>query len=143
MTTVLLATDGSEYARQAAAYAVDLAAAQDATLHVIGVIDDRRLGTPALSSAELAKIYAEDDAATTVVEVRELAAEHSVPVEGETRHGVPHETIVEYADEIGAAAIVIGEHGDHDAHFSGVGRRVSELAECDVIVAGRELPAAA
>jgi len=62
MGTILLATDGSADARQAAREALDLAEERDATLHVICVVDERRFDDPALSSAELATIYAEDHA---------------------------------------------------------------------------------
>jgi nucleotide-binding universal stress UspA family protein len=134
MGTVLLATDGSEYARRAAERAIDLAEERAATLHVICVVDQRRFDDPALSSAELATIYAEDHASLCVAEVTEMAGERDVPVEGDTRHGIPHEVILEYAAEVAADVIVIGEHGDHDEHFSGVGRRVTEQADRDVVV---------
>jgi nucleotide-binding universal stress UspA family protein len=129
MGTILLATDGSEYARQAARQAIELAAERGATLHVICVVDERRFDHPALSSAELATIYAEDHAAVCVREVTDMASERDIGVEGDTRHGIPHEVILDYADEIDAQVIVVGEHGEHDEHFSGVGRQV--LAESD------------
>lgn len=134
METILLATDGSEYARRAAREALDIAERRDATLHVICVVDERRFGDPALSSAELATIYAEDHAAVSVDEVIEMAEHRSVVVEGDTRHGIPHEVIVEYAAEVDADTIVVGEHGDHEEHFSGVGRHVSERTDRDVVV---------
>ncbi len=134
MEMILLATDGSEYARRAAREALDIAERRDATLHVICVVDERRFGDPALSSAELATIYAEDHAAVSVDEVIEMAEHRSVVVEGDTRHGIPHEVIVEYAAEVDADTIVVGEHGDHEEHFSGVGRHVSEQTDRDVVV---------
>ena len=134
MVTILMATDGSEYAQAAAEHAIDLAKARDATLHVICVVDERRFDEPALSSAELATIYAEDHAAVCVTKVSEMAADTDVDVEGDTRHGVPHEVILEYADEVGADLFVFGEHGDHERHFSGVGQKVEALADCDVVV---------
>lgn len=134
MSTILLATDGSEYARQAATHALELAEKRGATLHVICVVDQRRFDEPALSSAELETIYAEDHAMVCVTEVTEMAEESAVTVEGDTRHGIPHEVILDYADEVDADVIVIGEHGDHDEHFSGVGQKVTEQADRDVIV---------
>ena len=134
MASILLATDGSEYAREAARHAIELAEERGATLHVICVVDQRRFDDPALSSAELATIYAEDHAAINVAQVVDMAEGSPVSVSGDTRHGVPHETILEYADEIDADTIVIGEHGDHDEHFSGVGRRVTDGADREVIV---------
>jgi nucleotide-binding universal stress UspA family protein len=134
MGSILLATDGSEYARKAAARAIDLAGERDAPLYVICVVDERRFSDPALSSAELATIYAEDHASVCVDEVRRMAAASDVDVEGDTRHGLPHEIILAYADEVDADRIVVGEHGDHEEHFSGVGRRVAEAADCEVVV---------
>ena len=132
MESILLATDGSEYARRAAERAIELAAEREARLHAI------RFGEPALSSAELATIYAEDHAALCVREVAEMAESHGVRVDYDSRHGVPHEVILEYADEVGAAVIVVGEHGDHDEHFSGVGRRVLEGSDREVHVVTAE-----
>ncbi|MEF8856384.1 MAG: universal stress protein [Haloplanus sp.] len=134
MASILLATDGSEYARQAASEAFDIAEDRDATLHVVCVVDQRRFGDPALSSAELATIYAEDHAAMSVADVVEMATQRSVTVEGDTRHGIPHEVILDYAEEVGADTIVIGEHGDHEEHFSGVGRTVRERTDRNVVV---------
>jgi nucleotide-binding universal stress UspA family protein len=138
MGTILLATDGSEHAREAAREAIDLAADRGATLHVICVVDQRRFDSPALSSAELATIYAEDHAAVCVREVTEMAEEREVRIEGDTRHGIPHEVILDYADEVDADVVVIGEHGEHDEHFSGVGRKVLEESDREVRVVEAE-----
>jgi len=134
MASILLATDGSEYARRAAREALELAEKRDTTLHVVCVVDQRRFDDPALSSAELATIYAEDHAVVSVAEVVEMADGRPVTVRGETRHGVPHEVILDYADEVDATTIVVGEHGDHEEHFSGVGRHVRERTDREVIV---------
>jgi nucleotide-binding universal stress UspA family protein len=138
MGPILLATDGSEYARRAARRAIDLATERDAPLHVICVVDRRRVDDTALSSAELATIYARDHAVMSVSEVSEMAARSDVTVRGDTRDGVPHEVILEYAAEIGAEVIVVGEHGEHDDHFSGVGRRVAKNADREVLVVEAE-----
>lgn len=134
MGPVLLATDGSEYAQKAAEQAIRLAKDRGTTLHVICVVDRRRFDEPARSSSELATIYAEDHATGCVAEVKEMAEESNVTVEGDTRHGIPHEIILEYANGVDADTIVIGEHGDHHTHFSGVGRKVTELADREVLI---------
>ncbi|MFB6184336.1 MAG: universal stress protein [Haloarculaceae archaeon] len=134
MTTILLATDGSEFAQHAARRAIELAEEEGATLHVLCVVDQRRFDDPALSSAELATIYARDHAVLCVSGVADMAAERDVHVEGDTRHGVPHDVILDYADEVDADVIVIGEHGDHDEHFAGVGRKVLERSDREVNV---------
>ncbi|QIB76009.1 universal stress protein [Halogeometricum borinquense] len=134
MKPILLATDGSEHAQQAAKQAIELAEEQGVPLYALCVVDKRRFDNPALSSAELATIYAEDHASMCVSKVADMAEESNVRVEGGIRHGIPHEVILEYAAEVDADAIVIGEHGDHTEHFSGVGGKVAELADRDVIV---------
>jgi nucleotide-binding universal stress UspA family protein len=134
MGSVLLATDGSEYARRAAERAIELAEERSVPLYVICVVDRQRFGESALSSAELATIYAEDHAAACVAEVERMTEGRDISVEGDTRHGVPHEIIMEYADEVDADVIVVGEHGDHREHFAGVGRKVTERADREVVV---------
>lgn len=49
-----------------------------------------------------------------------------VDVEGEVRHGIPKDVILEYAEEVGADCIVVGEHGNHSEHLGGVGRRLED-----------------
>jgi nucleotide-binding universal stress UspA family protein len=134
MNTIVLATDGSDYARAAARQAIDIAHEKDATIYALCVVDSTKFAEPALSSAELETIYAEDHAAMCVAEVAEMAADYDVAVEGDTRHGVPDDVILTVADDLEADLIVVGEHGDHDKHFSGVGERTRAHAECDVLV---------
>lgn len=141
MGSVLLATDGSESARAAADRAIALAEQRGAPLHVICVVDQRRFDETALSAGELATIYAEDHAGMSLEEVAGMAAERGVDVEGDTRHGLPHEVILEYAAEVDADVVVVGEHGDHDVHFSGVGKRVADGADCEVVVVAAEVEA--
>lgn len=138
MGSVLLATDGSEYARTAARRAIEVAEERATPLHVICVVDSQRFDEPALSSTELTTIFAEDHAALCVGEVEKMTADRELTVAGDTRHGVPHEVILEYADEVDADVIVVGEHGDHTKHFSGVGEQVAQQADCEVIVVEAE-----
>jgi nucleotide-binding universal stress UspA family protein len=134
MDTVLLATDGSEYATWAARRAVELADARDATLHVLCVVDRRKLEEPALGAGELATIAAEDHGHECVTMVRELADEAGVTVEGRTCHGVPPDEILAYAEQVDASVVVVGEHGEHAEHFGGVGRAVADRADREVVV---------
>jgi nucleotide-binding universal stress UspA family protein len=134
MDTILLATDGSEYARIAADRAIEIAAENDARLHVVCVVDRGKFSEPALSSAELETIYAEDHAAMCVADVAEMAAEYDVSVQGDTRHGIPHEIILAIAEDVDADLIVVGGHGDHTKHFSGVGEKTRQRSDREVLV---------
>lgn len=138
MDTVLLATDGSDYATRAAERAIELAAERGAALHVLAVVDRRKFDEPALSSDELATIEVEDHARESLEAVVELAADAGITSVREHRHGIPHAEIVTYAAEIDAGVIVVGEHGSHDDHCGGVGRRVKQIADREVVVAGTD-----
>ncbi|MFC7027366.1 hypothetical protein ACFQH8_07340 [Halomicroarcula sp. GCM10025710] len=46
--------------------------------------------------------------------------------------------MLEYADEVDADVIVVGEHGDHEEHFSGVGKKVASTYDRDVVVVTAE-----
>lgn len=138
MSTILLATNGSNYAEAAADQAVELARKRNATLHVMCVVDRRVHEEPALSSYELEIVAAEDEGAATIEAVKQACAEVDVEAEGSVIHGVPEEGIVEYADEIDADTIVIGEHGDHADHLGGVGRTIEEMTDRDVVIVGLE-----
>lgn len=132
--TILLATDGSDHAREAAVHAIELAAERGAELHVICVVDNRIVPEPGLSSAELATIAAEEHGHECITAVSEMAADRDVSVEGVHKHGIPHELIEAYAEEIDAGSIVVGKHGDHREHIGGVGRRLRDESDREVVV---------
>ena len=135
---ILLASDGSEDARAAAERAIQLADERDATLHVLCVVDKRVLSEPAFSAAEAKTIEAEDHGHDCVKEVGHMAEGTGITVKGSVRHGIPPELITEYADEIGADLIVIGEHGEHAEHLGGVGRTLVEESDREVVIVGTE-----
>jgi nucleotide-binding universal stress UspA family protein len=135
---ILLATDGSDDARRAAERAVALAGERGVPLHVLCVVDRRVHDEPGLSSTELVTMEVETHGHDCVAEVSRMAERAGVEVAGDFRHGVPHELVLEYADETDAGAIVIGEHGDHDRHLGGVGRRLVAESDREVIVVGAE-----
>jgi len=107
---LLVPTDGSDCASAAADLAIALAAASDATLHVVNVVDlgvvwgDIDTGT-VLDSLEAAGERALDD----VID-RAEAADVST-VEASVVSGTPYRAIVAAAEENGADCIVMGTHG--------------------------------
>lgn len=135
MTNVLLAADGSDYARRAATRAIEEAAARDAALHVLCVVDRRIHGEPGLSTDELTTIETEDRGHRFVEAIREDATTRGLDVTGAVKHGIPEDVVLEYADDIDAALIVVGEHGDHEDHVGGVGRAIANASDRDVLVA--------
>jgi nucleotide-binding universal stress UspA family protein len=107
---VLVATDGSEGAAAAVTHAVDLAAAADATLHVIHVVDvtvawPTGAGGPLLDRMEDAGREAVDRAV-------ERAGRADVPaVEATLLSGSPYRAIVDYAADADVDLTVVGTHG--------------------------------
>ena len=107
---ILLPYDGSNEARKAAEHGVDLAAALDATVHGLYVID--LPGAPrALAlrddEEEMRREYREYGEGV-MSELADMAAEHGVAFESAMRTGSVAEEIVEFADEEGMDAIVVG-----------------------------------
>lgn len=107
---ILVPTDGSDCASAAADLAIALAAASDATLHVVNVVDlgvvwgDMDTGT-VLEALEAAGQRALD----SVIE-RADAADVST-VEASVINGTPYRAIDTYAEENDADCIVMGTHG--------------------------------
>lgn len=124
MVGILLATDGSDCAKRAGDHAINIANDRKIPLHVLCVVDRREFDETALSSSELACIQAEDHGHECVADVADEARAAGLDVVTDVRHGIPEQSIIAYADKISANIIVMGEHGDHTEHLSGVGRRV-------------------
>jgi nucleotide-binding universal stress UspA family protein len=137
MTTVLLATDGSNCARRAAERAVDIARDRAGSLHVVWVVDNRKFGESALGADALATIWAEDHGHDCVQNVASMGRDAGVDVSVEVVHGRPADRILDSADRLGAEVIVVGEHGDHREHIGGVGRRVTAGCDCEVVTVPR------
>lgn len=105
--TLLIPTDGSEESRAAIDHGIALAERLEATVHALSIVPEGPHG--AMKRDELrAEPQEEAREANRLVE---SAAEGGVDVTSEIREGVPQETILEYADEIGADMIVLGTVG--------------------------------
>ncbi|WP_276258747.1 universal stress protein [Haloglomus litoreum] len=109
---ILLPTDGSAHATAAAEHALALARAFDATVHVLGVADvDRAAGLFNAGGVDEAFVErVERDAQQAVDRTASLAADddrlETVVVDGD-----PGEAIVDYIEEAGLDAVVMGTHG--------------------------------
>ncbi|WP_436926486.1 universal stress protein [Halosimplex amylolyticum] len=102
---ILLATDGSESAQHARDYAFGLAAAHDATVYGLYVVDSRFGSTGALHAVLEQQGEAIGDA------LRARGAQDGVDVAPETREGEPERVILEFADDQDVDLIVVGTHG--------------------------------
>lgn len=102
---VLVATDGSPGSRGAVEAAVELAAAFDATLHAVSVVERQYDRSPPL------RAFAEREGYRALRRVIDAAATAGVTVEDHLLEGDPHEAVVEYATDHGVDLVVVGTHG--------------------------------
>jgi nucleotide-binding universal stress UspA family protein len=108
-TRLLFPTDGSEPAQAALAYALDVAAAHDAELHVLNVADTNRDSLTRLGS-EVVDVL-EGEGREIVEAASDRAAERDVDVTTAVLQGDPALTIVDYADEYDVDLVVMPTHG--------------------------------
>jgi nucleotide-binding universal stress UspA family protein len=106
---VLVPTDGSAAATHAAAQTLSFAAALDATVHVLSVVDDAALGLDVRStiSGEESESIATDAVDTVVSE----ADAQGVPTVRHVEHGAPAEVILETIESAGIHLVGMGTTG--------------------------------
>jgi nucleotide-binding universal stress UspA family protein len=108
-TRVLFPTDGSDPAREALGYALDVAAEHDATLHVLNVANTNR---DSLATVEGRVVdVLEREGQTVVDEAVDRADRRGVDAVSSVLQGDPALTIVDYAHEYGVDLVVMPTHG--------------------------------
>jgi nucleotide-binding universal stress UspA family protein len=109
---ILLSTDGTVASEAAETHAIDLAAAHDAVLHVLYVVDEDVVtaysGDEYVDEAEGPEHGLEEHGEETLSGLRRRASEIDVDIETTIRHGRPVETIVDHADDCDADLLVLG-----------------------------------
>lgn len=118
---VLLPTDGSEAAANAANEAFEVATNNDATLHVLFVVDETA-GPLNIRGSDAQFEQVEAEGAEAVDEIIEQAKQAGVEtVTGSVWQGTPYEAILDYAEENDIDLIVMGTHGRSglDRHLLG------------------------
>lgn len=110
---ILIATDGSESAREALEFGLDLAAKQNArafVVHVAPAVDVMPYANFGYVAPSVPHEFNEHDG-ESLREAAELAAEKGVDVETTLLKGRPADEIVTLADTIAADLIVVGSRG--------------------------------
>jgi nucleotide-binding universal stress UspA family protein len=109
--SVLIATDGSEQATDAASHACDLARRHDATLHAVFAMDTENpdLGDAVETDAIRAEL--EEHGETALEAVAEVAAAHDVELETTLLEGEPFDAVLTYVEENDVSVIVVGRRG--------------------------------
>ncbi|MCW5806851.1 MAG: universal stress protein [Deltaproteobacteria bacterium] len=136
--TILAATDFSEYGDRALEYAIDLAAALDAKLHVVHAVTLQTVEIAELAVAyDALNVDALREKAQIALEARLGRARERVtfgPVLVEV--GDPRDLIDRIAGEIGADLIVMGTHGRRGLRhllLGSVAESVVRTAPCPVL----------
>jgi len=105
---VLLATDGSEGARQATEHAIELADRLGTTLHLVSVSEE---GPHSSEKQDQMRSDPEKEAAQALEEPERAALERDLEVTTTVRYGVPQEEIVDVAEANPIDMIVVGTQG--------------------------------
>lgn len=108
---ILLPTDGSSSTSEALDHAVSIAADKDATVHVLYVLDKRHFMAADDATTEEVRRSLEEEAERAIGDAEVRLRDEGVDCSTETREGIPHRTIVEYAEQEGMDMIVMGTHG--------------------------------
>jgi nucleotide-binding universal stress UspA family protein len=107
---VLLPTDGSPSAGRAVAHGLDLAAAMDATVHAVSVVEDDVLGPDVRSTVSAAET--EGVAREALDDVVAAAEERGIDdVETHVERGAADESILDAVEAYGVDGIVMGTTG--------------------------------
>lgn len=136
---VLLATDFSAAAREAAGHASALASASEATLHLLHVIEEFAYWESfSLQHFPSPEVYEELESNARIA-LEDLArdAELGGDVATHVRHGKPFIEIIRAARDLAADVLVIGSHGQSglsETLFGSTAEKVVRKAPCAVLV---------
>ena len=109
---ILVPTDGSEGTNKAVEHALDITKKYDATAHVVYVVNTSAYSTlPADSNWESITAALEDEGKQATGEIVEEMQDVGVNAVPSVEEGIPHKTILEYADDNDIDLIVMGTHG--------------------------------
>jgi len=135
---ILLPTDGSSGTAETVEHAVSIARDNDATVHVIYVIDRRlHMAAEDETKEEVVKsLEVEGERALDDVQTR--LEEAGLQVRTQMTKGIPHREIVDYAADEGIDLVTMGTHGrtgrDRVANLGSVTERVLESVDRPVLV---------
>jgi nucleotide-binding universal stress UspA family protein len=135
---VLIPTDGSDRAKDAVEYGLDLAEAYGTKVHVLYVVETKAnyILTVELSDEEFEEY--EEYGEKVVTEVVDRAADRGLAGTGSVKTGRVPEEIIEYADENDIDHIVMGKqgHGAIEKYLGGTAEKVMRMAGIPVTVLG-------
>jgi nucleotide-binding universal stress UspA family protein len=143
---IVVGTDGSDSAKRAVGEAIRLASALGAELHVVSAFEPLRGARIAGAPEGAAKVWQPLPDADVEATLSEAAAGIRLKgVEAKT-HAIqkdPADALVEVAEKIDAALIVVGNKGLHSAArrvLGNVPNQVAHRAACNVLIVATDRP---
>lgn len=137
--TILVPTDGSKSAKNAAKNAIRIAKRHGSTIYALYVMDMGDADfVAAPSDLRETRERLETKGRRFTREIENMVEEEDIECISEVRSGIAPETIVEYAEEIGADLIVMGKRGRSDPDkpaFGSITNRVIGSTEKLVLTA--------
>ena len=135
---IVVGTDGSPTASAAVQRAVELAVAEDASLHVVTAYRPKATREEtALPEAWRWKTSPGEVAEQTARAAADTAAGAGVEVECHSCPGDPADVLVDIVEQVGADLLVIGNKGMRGAGrmvIPSIPNRVSHRAKCDILL---------
>jgi nucleotide-binding universal stress UspA family protein len=140
--SILVGTDGSDTARTAVAYAIDLSRELGARLLIVSAyepVSDLRLRDERIEVPKDLQwmVNPREDVDATLKDAAESAKEAGVDVDTFARQGDPADAILDVAEEENADLIVVGNKGMTGAKrflLGSVPNKVSHHAPCSVLI---------
>lgn len=135
---ILVPTDGSEAAEEAAEHALAVAGQHGAAVHVLYVVDARiTMAADDATRAELRE-QLETDGDSAVGRIRVLADRAGTTVDDHIAHGTPWKEILAFAEDVDIDLIVMGSAGksprEKRVGMGSVSERVVDDATVPVLV---------
>lgn len=112
--SILIATDGSEYASSAATHAFNLAEQYDATVHALYVIETRTAYDNAIVEPKEVHENLREIGEDALAALQERADNRGVSLITAIEEGIPAEQVLRYCDEHDIDYIFIGARGHSD-----------------------------
>lgn len=136
--TILVPTDGSKGTAETLDHAVSIARDNDAEVHVLYVVDQRRYRAAGSDMKDEVRKSLELEGERSLEDARTRLEDAGLVVETHLDEGIPHREIADYVEREGTDLVVMGTHGrtgrDRVANLGSVTQRVVERAAAPVLV---------
>jgi nucleotide-binding universal stress UspA family protein len=133
---ILLAIDGSDHSKRAAANAITIAKfSLNSMLEIIYVIDPKRAKSEILNNWDPDDLG--DKQKSYITEVEKMATEFGISFETTILYGEPGSTIVEYANKTKTDIVILGSRGLNGLQefvIGSVSHKVLKRTNCPVLI---------